>query len=153
MILALMVTGAQDSMEVNLAGNPLGTADDDRLYWLITETPSPDEYQHYRNIGGVLDFFDTYNTGSNIQTGANWHYYQYEQTVNGNSTWSVYDTAGDLVYTKTDAYPGTAGAFPPNMQYLAVRATPATSRRVAQVWVGNSTDAWPSMPMTPITNL
>jgi hypothetical protein len=126
---------------------------DNYIRWQITEATNPDRWNHARVIGGVTDFAEDYTGhGQNNSTGNSWRYVFFEQLAAGNTTWSVYDEAGALQYTGSRAYQGTAGDFPIGLRYLQIIGFNAGTA-VAQIWIGRSTDAWPTLPMTPISNL
>jgi hypothetical protein len=139
--------------DVQLTAGPTDLFGNDYVFWEIAENVSPDERVHRRIIGGVEDFNEVYTGhGENRAKGNSWRYVFYEQLKNGDTTWSVYNESGTLDYTGSRAYQGTAEVFPENMRYLGLRSWNNGSE-FAQIWVGTSDDAWPSLPMTPISNL
>jgi hypothetical protein len=126
---------------------------DDYIRWQISESANPDDRVHVRVIGGITDFNEDYTAhGENQSTGNAWRYVFFEQLSEGDTTWAVYDDAGVLQYTGSRAYQGLADNFPTGLRYFQILSWNHATE-VAQIWAGRSTDAWPSLPMMPMTNL
>jgi hypothetical protein len=126
---------------------------DDYILLNISESTNPDGRYHARIIGGATDFAENYTAhGENQSTGNAWRYVFFEQLSEGDTTWAVYDDAGALQYTGSRAYQGTANQFPYDLRYFQIFSFNHATE-VAQIWIGRSTDAWPSLPMMPMTNL
>lgn len=150
-VLLAYAVEAQGYIDIALTASAGFTPNVNKIAMRNYENQNPDVHNHSRTIETVSDFSDAYAPGSNNQSGTQWRYYFFKQTKAGESEWSCYSSAGVLVYGITRAYQGTAGVFPNDMGYLSVRGVQGGGIKVAQIWVGSG--AWPTLPMSPMSNL
>ena len=123
------------------------------IFFQLQESTNPDTYRHRRYINDVEDFDEDYQPGTNDTSGTSWRWWFFEQLEDGNTKWEVYDLDGTLDRSVTRAYQGSAGIIPTDLRYLCVVGHSAAPSYCAQIWVGTSDDDWPSLPMSPMTNL
>ena len=84
--------------------------------------------------------------GINNETGEAWRYTRFEFTVSTGLTCDVYDTSGSQQGTgHSVSWP--AGGQTPVVQlpYLETSAGAGFKYEIAEIWIGDSGDAWPSM--------
>jgi hypothetical protein len=122
------------------------------LFWHIQESETPDAYRHRRYINDVEYLDEDYQPGSNDTSGTSWRWWFFEQLKDGDTKWEVYDLDGTLDRSVTRAYQG-GEALPTGLRYLCVTSLSAAPAYCSQIWVGTSADDWPSLPMSPMTNL
>jgi len=114
-------------------------------------------------VDGVESYYyQTPGTTGTYASGGKWHYQKIRWVRKGTtgglklynaSQSDCLDDAGNLYnYPYQIANPDSgAEAFPNSLRYLSWKSYTWSRNRVCQVWVG--TGEWPSLPMTPASNL
>ncbi len=120
----------------------------ERLYLRDSEETNPDYMRVLSTPENGTPDYDTGNvdqTGINNSTGVSWRYSRVEVIKDGTCTFKVYDTSGVQQGTTHQVTWPTSGYYGDNLLHLHGVAGAGFLWRWAQIWIGNTSDAWPSM--------
>ncbi|HUT87120.1 MAG TPA: hypothetical protein VMX15_03425, partial [Candidatus Heimdallarchaeota archaeon] len=138
-------------LDAETGASPGGT--DNSVYFRLQQNTNPDYLAHFKKILTADDYNNTgQSAGVGYATGAAWHYYRFEVLKTGETTFQIFNAAGAEIMPLTSfGAQGSLSYFPSGLQFLHINGVNGGSSACAQVWVGLSSDAWPAMPMTPLS--